>query len=220
MKIKYNPISSKFLILIIIISVLISCSGNSKDLPSEATFKDNIYNNKFFRFQFTLPEGWHIANKETMDSISETGKEIIAGDDENLEKSIEVAQKNIYNLIQAFQVAPGTPLDYYNSNISCIAEKVSQFPGIKSGKDYLLNAKQLINFGQLKFTIDDKIQKVSISGMDFYNMNTFITIMDYEIKQEYYALYQDDFILAFVIGYSGLEQQEVMHKIINKIKFY
>lgn len=213
--------SIKLLPLIILIAFLVGCSDNPNKLPtSNATLQDNVYNNTFFGFNITIPNGWYSVNKETMAAISDRGKDMIAGEDKNLEASIEAAQKNVFNLFQAFEVAPGTPIEFFNSNISCVAERVGYLPGIKTGKDYLLNAKQLMESGQIKIMFSEEINSFNVAGKDFYILSGVVPVATKEIKLEMYATFIDDFILAFAVNYLDSNQQKATQESINSINFY
>lgn len=215
-----NPIATRAFLLIATLFLLVSCNVGTMPLPTDSTFIDNQYDNTYFKFKVEIPHTWYSADEETMRAISNVGKDMLFGDDKNMEASINAAQKNTYRLLQIFMVAPGTPIDYYNSNISFVAERVKHLPGIKTGKDYLLNSKQVLNSGQVHFVIDEEIHKRNIGGQNFYCMNTSIVLMNQEIEQTYFAMYRDGIILAFVVSYSGEEQKATIEKSINSISFY
>jgi len=210
----------KTLFLVLTLILLTNCSENSTPSGGDSTSDANIYDNKYFSFQIKIPDNWFSTDEKTMAEIGEAGKDMLAGDDKNMRAGIEAAQKNVYNLFQAFQVAPGTPGDFYNSNISCVAERVSNTPGIKSGADYLLNAKKLLQSGQMEIYFDDEIIKQTISGRDFYILSATIPVQGTNVKQKYYTTLEKGFILAFVASYVGNEQQEIIQNTMSSINFY
>ncbi len=203
-----------------IIALLAGCSEKPELLPNEATVTNNLYDNQFFRFQINIPQNWHFASEEAMKEVADSGKEMIAGDDENMKASLKALEKNVYNLFQVFAVAPGTPVQFYNSNMSCVAEKVGHLPGIKTGREYLLNVKEMLNSGKVTVIFDKEIQQRSLGGRGFYCMKAAVPVMGKEIKQQYFATKHDDFILGIVVSFFGSRDEATIQQALNSINFY
>src|SRR5204863_6276705 len=100
-----------------------------------------VYTNKYFEFTIAIPKDWQVQDNETQKELMNQGENLISGDDKNLKAMIDASELNTLNLISIFHYPVGAAVESNPSFIS-IAEKVEHYPGIKTGKDYLLNAKK------------------------------------------------------------------------------
>lgn len=195
-----------------------ACSKKTAPQPDDGQITNNLYKNTFFNFQLQLPNQWYSADQTTMNAIGDRGRDVIAGDDKNMEASLKAAQKNTYNLFMASKVAPGTPIEF-NPSITCVAERTSTAPGVKTGKDYLFHVKNILNNGQFKVTFNEDIVPRNIGGKEFFILKAEISLMKQTIKQEYYATMLNGFALAFVANYSGDEEYSLIQQSINSMQF-
>ncbi|MBU0729066.1 MAG: hypothetical protein KKE17_01280 [Proteobacteria bacterium] len=210
----------RFFLFILLLLLFSGCSEKPAGSPDTATLVGNVYDNTYFKFKIELPENWYTVDQETMKAIAKTGQDIIAGDDKNMEASLQAAEKNVYNLFQTFMVAPGTPVDFFNPSITGVAEKVSHLPGIKTGKEYLQNVKMLLNSGQINIDIDEEIQQIDLDGREFYRLNAVLLLGGKTIQQKYYTAIINRHALGFVISYAGTDQYEPLERAIEAITFY
>ena len=125
------------------IILLLCCYANAQSEGNRGVVQDGMYINPDFGFSFKYPKDWVVHGEATNERIRELGKEKIA--ESGVSKaSVDVALKNTYQLLTVFRHPVGTPGITFNSAILVMAEKIAHAPGIKNGKDYLLNLRTLL----------------------------------------------------------------------------
>jgi hypothetical protein len=180
---------------------------------------DGNYQNDYFGFTIKLPLEWVVQTKEQTENIANTGKKLIAGDDENMNAVIKASEVNTANLLAVFQYELGSAVEY-NPNIMIVVESLKNAPGIKNGSDYLFQARRIVKQGQFKYDyISEKFDKETINESDFYKMDTQLNYMGLEIKQIYYSTVLKGFSFNVIVSYISDEQKEILLKSINSMSF-
>lgn len=180
---------------------------------------DRNYQNDYFGFTIKLPLEWVVQTKEQTENIANTGKKLIAGDDENMNAVIKASEVNTANLLAVFQYELGSAVEY-NPNIMIVVESLKNAPGIKNGSDYLFQARRIVQQGQFKYDyISEKFDKETINESDFYKMDTQLNYMGLEIKQIYYSTVLKGFSFNVIVSYISDEQKEILLKSINSMSF-
>ena len=208
----------KMMALLCIILITSNCKNQVENFDY-GKVENGIYINDYFKFNIKLPTDWIIQSKEQTEYISNLGKEVIAGDDENMKAVLKASEINVANLLAAFQHELGSAVDY-NPSIMIIAENIKSSPGLKNGSDYLFHARKLMQQGQLKYDyLSNEFMKESYSNTDFYIMDANVNYMENEIKQKYYSTVLKGFCLNIIISYITEDQKEILLNTINSIKF-
>lgn len=180
---------------------------------------NGVYQNDYFGFSIKLPEDWVVQSKEQTDNIVNKGKDLLAGDDENLKAMIKASEINVANLLAVFQYELGSAVEY-NSNMAIVAENVKNAPGLKDGKDYLFQARRVILHGQFKYDyLSEEFEKEEINGMVFYKMDAHLNYMGLEIRQVYYSTVLKGFSLNLIISYVSDEQKSALLSSIKTMNF-
>jgi len=212
-----NKVSLLIFSAVAIISI--SCnSQNTKDFDYGHVEGDK-YINSFFDFEMDIPKGWVVQTKERMDNLTNSGKDLIAGDNENLKAIIKASEVNSANLLQVFQYEPGSPVDY-NPSIMLVAENIKNAPGVKSGSDYLFHARKILAQSQVKYDhIDTEFKKEVINGSDIYTMNAEINLNGINIRQIYYSTIRKGFSFITIVSYVTNQQKKDLMKTVNSMQF-
>ncbi|MGB8490018.1 MAG: hypothetical protein WCE64_03085 [Bacteroidales bacterium] len=212
--------SSKIIGLILIIILTSSRKSNSQpDNFDYGHVENGIYQNDYFDFNIKLPVNWVVQSKEQTENIANTGKKLVAGDDENMKAAIKASEINTANLLAVFQFELGSAVEY-NPNIMIVAESVKYAPGIKNGSDYLFQARRMIEQGQFKYDyLSEKFENEKINEIEFYKMDAKLNYMGLNIKQVYYSTVLKGFSLNVIISYISDEQKETLLNSINSMKF-
>jgi hypothetical protein len=215
MKAKLNLIG--FLILTLFMTC---CNQNGK--PKNFDYghtENNKYLNSFFGLGLTLPDNWIVQTKEQTENLSKKGKDLVAGDDKNLKAIINASEVNTANLLAVFQYEVGAAVDY-NPSFMLVAENLNNAPGIKTGSDYLFQARKLLKQSQVQYSYIDEEFKIEIkNSQEFYTMNCSIDYMGYKISQVYYSTIKDGFCLSAIISFINDEQKNNLEKIVNSMNF-
>jgi hypothetical protein len=199
----------------------INCTENN--IPENFDYgkiENNVYSNSFFNCEIKIPDGWAIQSNEQMQSLTEVGQNLIAGDNDNMKAAIKASEINVANLLAVIKYELGAPTTAYNPGIAIVAENLKNFPGIKTGSDYLLNIRKLLYQSQLVYeSMDENFAQETIGGVDFYVMNAVVNFSGNYIYQRHYATIINNF--AFIIGlsYADNEQETELMTVLNSLKF-
>jgi hypothetical protein len=212
----------KFKLLGITFLIIVLNSTYSQDTPKDFDYgriENSKYVNSFFDFEITLPKDWIIQTKEQMDDMTKRGKAMVAGDDSNMKAILKASEINIANLLSVFQFERGSAVEY-NPSFSIVVENIKNLPGIKTGNEYLFQAKKLMEQSQLKYDyIDNEFSKETVNGTDFYKMNAEIKYMGLDIKQIYYVTIKKGFSFVVITTFINDQQKQDLLKSINSMQF-
>ena len=210
----------KQLILLLLVTAFCSCQTNEKPKGFDyGKVENNIYSNSFFNFKIVLPSEWIVQSKEQTENLVEVGKDLVAGDDNNMKAIIKASEINSAYLLTVFQYEVGSAVEY-NPSLMLIAENLKLAPGIKKGSDYLFQTRKLLKQSQIEYNnIDSEFEKVSIDNEEFYQMNLDLNHSGLNIKQSYFSTIRNGFSVNAIISFVTSEQKNELEKILNSLKF-
>ena len=204
-----------------LIIFIISCNSTNQNQYTNfdlGFIKKNKYHNNFFGMEVSLPSDWTVNKQEDIKLIEEYSQDMMF-DDNDLKKVIKSNKVRSANILSISEYELGTPVEF-NPNINIIAENLKGLPGIKSGKDYLINSKKVLSQSNLKFTImSDDYKSYNIGGRTFFNMDLEAELMGVSYKQSFYATVYNGFALLIVATYGDYNQKIQLSKIIKNISF-
>jgi len=181
---------------------------------------NNKYSNRFFNIEMDVPAGWNVQDQEQREALMKQGQEAVAGDNAIMKAKLKASEVNSANLLTVYQHEVGAAVDY-NANFMLVAENLKNFPSIKSGGQYLDNAKKLIKNSPANISqMDDSYTKKVINGIEFYTMNVTMNVQNIPIHQMYMATVKDGFALGFIYSYMTKEQKTDLENVTNSIKPY
>lgn len=207
-------------IYLFIATVLLSCAGEEKQLPKNFDFGETgngSYTNDYFDMEVSFDPNWVVQNQQEMNNLVERGSDIITGDDENLKSMLKASQVNTAYLLAVFKHEVGAAVEY-NPSLMLIAENTKNFPGIRTGKDYLFHARSALEQTQMAYSFEKEVFERTIGDTPFHVMETNLDFMGKTITQEYISTVNRGFSLSFVISYTTEEEKNELHDIINKVK--
>ena len=126
------------------ILLLVCFHANAQTQIDLGRVQEGTYINSGLGFTFKYPQGWTVHGKETDDRIRELGKEKAAAEGAMSKAALEASLKQTHSLLTVFRHPIGTPGVGFNPGILVLAERVSHAPGVKTGKDFLLNVRELM----------------------------------------------------------------------------
>jgi hypothetical protein len=166
--------------------------------PDNGKVTEGVYRNEFFGFTYKLPLDWTIHGEETEKVLMESGKQLIAGDDDTKKKLLDLASQRTFHLLTAFEFPLGTP-GKPNRSIQLIAENVSFAPGIRTGKDYILNLRQTMAQGQLKIEYPGEPTEETIGGVGFYRQDMTIEISTVTVYEIVYCTILKEYAITYIL---------------------
>jgi hypothetical protein len=204
--------------IIVLAVLLIGCGKKASDEIDFGTFNKSVYTNNYFGLTVTIPADWSIQDQEAQRRIMKLGGKMVAGDDKNLKSLMKASELKTVNLFAAFKYPAGTPVAF-NPSIMALAEKVSQLPGIKRGKDYLFFARQILESGQMQVSFPKEIYTERLGGVDFDVMDLELSVRGITIKEKYYAAIIKGYALSFIVAFTNDEEESSDQKILNIVTF-
>lgn len=210
-------------IVLLGLTVFSNCTWTYAATPSPTPDSGNLdgstYTNAYFGLSMTLPSDWQVHDQEYFQRLKERGKEVLAGNDQNMKNAFDAApETNTINLFTITQYPIGSPVPY-NANLTAIAENVSSFPGIQTGSDYLYNMQKLLKNSQLKCRFTKGIKPVTFDNQTFYFMEMSVKYGKTKVKQRAYVTVIKDHVILFAYSYILDEQLNSLTPILDSIRF-
>jgi len=211
--------SLTFLLLLLVIS----CQQPGK-IPENFDYgkvENNVYKNQYFHFQLPVPADWAVQNKEEIDKMMKQGSEYINehSKDKNMDKAIQASAVTTATLLTVFKNKTDSVTGEFNSSFMIIAENLGSRSGVRSGKDYLMAAKKLMEKSGIAYQFPNDFQFDKIGNRKFDVMPVSITTNGLDVGQVYYATVEKNFAISVIISFAGDEQKNQLVNIIDKIKF-
>lgn len=182
----------------------------------EGTIENSAYTNNYFAFGATLPADWSVQERAMKQRIADHGSEMIAGDDPGLKSAMKASQEQSVILFSVFKHPLGTPVSF-NPNINCVAEKVSDFPGVRTGTDYFFHVRRIIGASEFPLSFSENTTTNHFGGIEFHTMQGSIKIGGLHIKQDYHTTIRKGYALNFILTYGNDEEAAVLNKFMESI---
>jgi len=186
--------------------LLLCCYANAQSEVDRGTAQDGTYINAGFGFRFKYPKDWAVHGEATNERIREIGKEKIAESGAVPKSNMDVALNNTYQLLTVFRHPLGTPGITFNPAIMIIAEKVAHAPGIRNGKDYLLNMRLVLQKTGLQILLDEPVE-YQFGGSQFFRDDYLLDANAVRVYQAYFAKIVNGYALVF--AFMGQDQTSV-----------
>ncbi len=188
------------------------------DKIDAGTVDNGVFKSDYFNFSMPLPKEWTVISPEQNKMLMDKGKKVIAGDDKSMQAALDDSVQTTINMITLFKHPLGSPVAF-NPSIGIVAEKVSQLPGIKRGKDYLFHVTKLLQASKLNYDISDEIKTVKLGKMDFDVQEMKLSVRNLDIKQKYYSAIVKGYALGIVVSSTTPEDEKLIDEILSKISF-
>jgi hypothetical protein len=208
------------IIYLFIITVLLSCSDQNKNLPDNFDFgktENGSYKNDYFNMEVLFNPNWIVQDKQYMNNIMERGSDLVTGDNKNLKSLFKASQVNTAYLLAVFKHEVGAAVEF-NPNFMLLAENTKNLPGIKNGKDYLFHAEKLMKQTQMSYSFEREVFEKKIGNSLFYVLETRLDHIGEIISQEYISTVKNGFTLSFIITYSTEEEKNELYEVINNVE--
>ena len=199
---------------------LMNCNGQASNLPNNfdyGSIHPTKYINKFFKIEIPINPEWVVQTDEQVRNLSEVGKDIISGDNEDLKSIVEAAEVNSAYLLTVFKYEVGAAVEF-NPSYMLLAENISGFPGIKTGDDYLFHAKKLLQQSQMDYTFKKNNYERRIGSQTFVVMEATLNYLDQTIIQEYHSTIMNGFALSIIVTSASKQDQEELLTLLKRIK--
>ena len=193
------------------------CSKKSENAIDFGKFEGNTYSNTFFNLNVSIPETWYVMDDEARAALMQKSKKIVAGDDKNLNASLDALDLKHLALVTASEKPPGTPVSS-NPSFILIAENIKHAPGIKRGRDYHFHTKKMLESSQLEVSFPKEIYEIKIDGISFDVLETAVTMGNLINFQRQYAAVINQYVLLIGLTYQDNEGLWKLEEILQTMK--
>ncbi len=182
------------------------------------TFSHDVYTNHFWGFRYEAPHGWTAHGDETKKEIMAVGKSLV--DQKTLTGKVAVnrSDERTRQLLTLFQYPLGTP-EVENQLVQILAEDVRFAPGIRSGRDYLLNAQRVLKTMKTNPEFDEEPKEVTYGGQTMYRMNITTKLPTKIIYQSMIATMSKGYGLTFAFMSFSPEGRDKLVKTLDSLRF-
>lgn len=180
--------------------------------------EDNLYTNTYFNCTMKIPKGWIVRDQETTAELQESVKKKFDETNQELKQALDASEINSANLLGISKLDVKTAT-VSNPNLMIIAENITTNPGVKTGRDYLISGKKLMQQAQLDYEFLGEPKEEFINGKSFYVMNLILHLGTADVHQRYYATISKGFAIAIIEAYTNEKEDTFMQDYIHSLKF-
>ena len=196
-------------ILLLLSSFLTNCSGKKVDYGE---VKDGVYSNAFFNFSINIPDNWFFRDGKQVDEF----KNSVPIDD----KKLKTVVKNTTSLLSVYQYDEWDSPEF-NPSLEIVAMNLQSVPEFKTEMEHLANAADARIWTTENETYDFiELSRNTINGIDFHLMTTVTIAENFYLLKKCYMAIRNDLVLCFVLSSAEKEQDDIMMKSMETIKFY
>jgi len=201
---------------------IIGCKDSGK-IPDNFDYgktENGIYRNNYFNFQVPVPTDWSIQNKEQTEEIRKRGRKVMEEANKDFAEKINANDIRSATLLTVFKFPVDSAAAEFNPSFMMVAENLAGSNTVKSGEDYLEQAKSLMLQSNMGYKITPGFTKEKIGKREFHVMETANNYGGTEdVRQLYYATIDKGFALATIISFTSKEQEDELKKMIHQLKF-
>jgi hypothetical protein len=197
--------------LLLPIILLLCCGANAQSQVERGSARDGVYINRVLGFSFKYPKDWVVHNKATEERIRALGKQKLTNSGAISKETAEVSEKNTQYLLTVFHYPVGTPGITFNPAILVLAENIEYAPGVRNGKDYLLNVRAIIAKVGGQTSLTDPVE-YRFGGALFFRDNYTPEVNGRQVAQAYFASIANGNALVFIFLAEDQKSLEEMTK--------
>ena len=182
------------------------------------TFSQDVYVNHFFGIRYQAPAGWTSHGEQTQKEIMAVGKSLV---DQSTTSGKVVAARSderTHQLLTLFQYPLGTP-GVENQLVQIMAEDVRFAPGIKNGRDYLLNVERVLKLMKTMPEFDEEPKEVTYGGKSMYRMDIITKTSSKAVYQSMIATVLKGYAVSLAFTSYSVEGRDKLVKTIESLRF-
>jgi len=208
----------KIALLLICFSSTFTIKAQDEEKPFDlGTVEDNVYTNNFFQFNLPFPKGWYTKIDEDQKLTKKTFDNM-EGDNADRTDWIDAARVKTAILIVISKYEQGARVSF-NPNMVLLVENISDFPGIRTGEDYLYKAVKMLETTNLKTKVKSKEYERHDFSKVFYSASLLTKMSGMKIKQKLFCTVVDGFCILASCTYETDEELVELYNVISGIEF-
>ncbi|MFZ5562671.1 MAG: hypothetical protein ACOZBW_01360 [Thermodesulfobacteriota bacterium] len=185
--------------LVALMAAFWGCGRPEMDFGS---FAGNVYKNKYLDMTVSLPEGVSIDTQQKA-SASQGAK---------------ASELQTLTLFTAYLYPDNTEVAF-NANFMAMAERIDKTLDVKTGRDYHLHTRKLIEATPIPVTFSPDITPRTLDGKAFDLMQVEIPLAQVTVKQDIYAAAVGDYILVLAASYTNPDEKAALEKMLESVSF-
>src|SRR5260370_14025384 len=182
------------------------------------TFSHGVYTTHFGGLRYEAPHGWTDHGDETKKEIMAVGKSLV--DQKTLTGKVIAnrSDERLHQLLTLFQYPLGTP-EVENQLVQILAEDVRFAPGIRSGREYLLNVERALKAMKTNPEFDEEPKEVTYGGQTMYRLDITTKSPTKIIYQSMFATVLKGYGISFAFTSYSPEGKDKLVKTLDSLRF-
>jgi hypothetical protein len=207
----------KRIILATSILLLVCFYANAQSKFDLGFVHEGVYINAGLGFQYRYPKDWTVHGDATNERIQEVGKQKMVDSGALSSSTIDVSMKYSHSLLTVFRHPLGTPGITFNPAILVLAERIDHAPGVKNGKDYLLNVRTIIQKAGAQVSTAEPTE-YRLAEWLFFRDNCVVEVNGVKVSQSIFASTAKGYAVVFIFMGDSQAAVDEMAKSMETLK--
>ena len=181
------------LVLVVMAVMMTACGSKAYE---KGTYTDDGYETAYLGFRYTTPEGFTLADEESLDSMMGVALDAL-GDD------VTEAQKRYAEVATIYEMMVSDSTGACNLNINLEKTGYSVDKYIEAFKE------QVVNLTTMDVVLADSVEEVELAGSTYKKMDAVVQSMGVTVNQEYYFRKAGDRMMSMAVTWAdGFEAEK------------
>ena len=181
------------------------------------TFSQDVYINRFFGIRYQAPSGWTAHGDETKKEIMAVGKSLMDQKSATGKAIADRAGERTHQLLTLFEYPLGTP-GVENQLVQILAEDIRFAPGVRSGKEYLLNVVRVLKSMKTAPEMDEEPKEVTYGGKILYRLDIVTKASAKTVYQSMIASVLKGYAVSFAFTSYSPEGRDKLVKTLESLR--
>lgn len=181
----------------------------------EGSISGNKYENAFFGFSITAPDGWHLTSGEKLASIMGGALQYLSDTTDGA-----ISDQQTQQIIPLVLVTPSDPAEGTDAQVACLAQNIGKFGNmIKDIRGYMNIHVKAIGAKSPNMTFGD-IEVLNIDGHEVGRVSAVQTVEGVPVYNTViYAFRKGDYVVIFTAISAGQEKATQLEEIMKTLSF-
>jgi hypothetical protein len=208
--------------VLLLVTVFHTTGCGSRKIPADFDYGNwtgSTYQNDFFGFSITVPEDWHIMEKEEMTAVRQSTPDADFVNKEKMKEVAELADITVADLFSAKRYTTEEAATKEGISNTFIVARAENLPSlITTREQYVELTRQVIVEISPNMVIKSETD-TSIGGMEFSSLKTELHVDGICIFQETLICLKSGFCLFFHLTWSDDSEKEQLDAIMATLKW-
>jgi len=196
---------NRFLLLCVALIAVICGCKSKENTPEDAKLKDNVYTNRFFGFGMQIPKTWTLPDKPSKSQVRK-GVETL-GFNRQMASATAKAANQVHYLLITKELGSGMSL-------VMMAQDVRTTPAVRTGKDYVDAALQMITGEGKPFQQVGQPGSARLGNLSFYGAKMTGSVMGRKQYQGMFVAIEKGYMLVMMVA---AESEAGVDEVLTKV---